>query len=74
MIVKICCPFTYITGASQMALTVDDFADVQSVLWNSKWFNNDVWLQLKVTDLESRGRARSRYQYNMLSIWYTGRW
>ena len=36
-----------------MPLTVDDFADVQSALWDarSRWFNIGVRLGLKVTDL-----------------------
>jgi len=39
----------------QMALTVDDFADVQSALWTarSKWYNIGVQLRLRVTDLEA---------------------
>jgi len=38
-----------------MALTVDDFADVQSALWGArhKWFNIGIRLRLKVTDLEA---------------------
>ena len=38
-----------------MALTVDDFADVQSALWEarSKWFNIGVQLRVKVTDLKA---------------------
>ena len=38
-----------------MALTVNDFADVQSALWEArrKWFNIGVRLRLKVTDLEA---------------------
>ena len=43
-----------------MALTVDDFADVQSVLWKarSKWFSIGVRLQLNVTDLEAINREQ----------------
>ena len=38
-----------------MALTVGDFADVQSALWEarSKWFNIGIQLHLKVPDLEA---------------------
>ena len=38
-----------------MALTVDDFADVQSALWGarSKWYNIGVRLQIKVAVLEA---------------------
>ena len=38
-----------------MALTVDDFADVQSALWEArhKWFSIGVRLRLKVPDLEA---------------------
>ena len=38
-----------------MALTVDDFADVQSALWEArqKWFNIGVRLRLKVTTLKT---------------------
>ena len=41
-----------------MALTVEDFADVQSVLWEarSQWFNIGVRLRLKVTDLKAIDR------------------
>ena len=39
----------------QMALTEDDFSDVQSALWKArrKWFNIGVQLGLKVSDLET---------------------
>lgn len=38
-----------------MALTTDDFADVQSALWkaHSKWYNIGVRLQLSITDLDA---------------------
>ena len=38
----------------QMALTVDDFADVQSALWGAKrkWFNIGIRLGLKVNTLQ----------------------
>ena len=41
-----------------MALTVDNFADVQSALWEArhKWFSIGVRLQLKVADLEATDR------------------
>ena len=41
-----------------MALTVDNFADVQSALWEArhKWFSIGVRLQLKVADLEAIDR------------------
>ena len=42
----------------QMALTIDDFADVQSALWGarSKWFDIGVRLRLKITDLDAIDR------------------
>ena len=42
----------------EMALTVEDFADVQSALWDarSQWFNIGVRLQLKVPDLKAIDR------------------
>ena len=41
-----------------MALTVDDFADVQSALWEarSQWFYIGVRLRLKITDLKTIAR------------------
>ena len=47
-----------------MALTVDDFADVQSALWRAKhkWFNIGVRLGLRVDTLQAIDREKEHLE------------
>ena len=55
MTVILCCHSHVTQVQVQMALTIDDFADVQSAIWaaRSKWYNIGVQLRLSVPDLQA---------------------